>query len=81
MIEIFRQKIIKGEQLTVNAPGTQRRIFTHIDDIVDGLMNCDGDVHFLFFFWLVGFALVVLEFVGFGTKSFCPICNLRGSSM
>jgi UDP-glucose 4-epimerase len=47
VIEIFRQKIIKGEQLTVNAPGTQRRIFTHIDDIVDGLMlvgeKGDGD--------------------------------------
>lgn len=38
VIEIFRQKKRNGEKLTVNAPGTQRRIFTHIDDIVDGLM-------------------------------------------
>jgi len=27
-----------GEPLTVTSPGTQRRIFTHIDDIVDGLL-------------------------------------------
>jgi len=38
VIEIFRQQYLKGEPLPVNAPGTQRRIFTHIDDIVDGLV-------------------------------------------
>ncbi len=38
VIEIFRQKHARGETLTVTAPGTQRRIFTHIDDIVDGLL-------------------------------------------
>jgi UDP-glucose 4-epimerase len=38
VIEIFRQKYLKGEPLTVTAPGTQRRIFTHVDDIVDGLL-------------------------------------------
>lgn len=38
VIEIFRQKKLKGEPLTVNAPGTQKRNFTHVDDIVDGLL-------------------------------------------
>lgn len=38
VIEIFRQKTLKGEPLTVRAPGTQQRMFTHVDDIVDGLM-------------------------------------------
>ncbi len=38
VIEIFRQKRMKGETLMVNAPGTQMRNFTHIDDIVDGLL-------------------------------------------
>jgi UDP-glucose 4-epimerase len=38
VIEIFKQKYLRGEPLTVNSPGTQRRIFTHVDDIVDGLM-------------------------------------------
>lgn len=38
VIEIFRQKMKQGEALLVTAPGTQRRIFTHIDDIVDGLL-------------------------------------------
>ncbi len=38
VIEIFRQKHSAGEPLGVNAPGTQKRNFTHIDDIVDGLM-------------------------------------------
>ncbi len=38
VIEIFRQKAAKGETLSVTAPGTQRRMFTHVDDIVDGLL-------------------------------------------
>lgn len=38
VIEIFRQKRLRGEALPVTAPGTQRRIFTHVDDIIDGLL-------------------------------------------
>lgn len=38
VIEIFRQKRLQGEPLQVVAPGTQTRIFTHVDDIVRGLM-------------------------------------------
>ena len=38
LIEIFRQKHLKGEPLTVTSPGTQKRNFTHVDDIVDGLV-------------------------------------------
>lgn len=38
VIEIFRQKSLRGEPLMVNAPGVQKRNFTHVDDIVDGLM-------------------------------------------
>lgn len=38
VIEIFRQKRLSGETLRVNAPGTQKRNFTHIDDIIQGLM-------------------------------------------
>ncbi len=38
LIEIFRQKFLAGEPLTVTSPGTQRRNFTHVDDIVDGLI-------------------------------------------
>lgn len=38
LIEIFRQKVLAGEPLPVTSPGTQRRIFTHVDDIVDGLL-------------------------------------------
>ncbi|MGH7393619.1 MAG: NAD-dependent epimerase/dehydratase family protein, partial [Candidatus Rokuibacteriota bacterium] len=36
--EIFRQHYLNGTPLPVNTPGTQRRIFTYIDDIVDGLV-------------------------------------------
>jgi UDP-glucose 4-epimerase len=47
LIEIFRQQRLAGRPLTVVAPGTQRRIFTHVDDIVDGLVRIgeagDGD--------------------------------------
>lgn len=39
VIEIFRQKHVNNEPLTVNAPGTQKRNFTHVYDIVDGLVR------------------------------------------
>lgn len=35
---IFRDKYLKGEVLTVTSPGTQRRNFTHINDIVSALI-------------------------------------------
>jgi UDP-glucose 4-epimerase len=38
VVEIFRQKMEKGEPLTIEEPGTQERNFTHIDDIVEGLI-------------------------------------------
>lgn len=38
VIEIFRQKRLASEPITVTAPGTQTRNFTHIDDIVEGLV-------------------------------------------
>ena len=38
LIEIFRQKQLAGEVLPVRAPGTQRRNFTHVEDIVSGLI-------------------------------------------
>jgi len=38
VLGIFRSQFEAGRPLTVVSPGTQRRIFTHIDDIVRGLM-------------------------------------------
>ncbi len=38
VIEIFKQQYMRGEPLTVTEPGTQRRNFTHVDDIIDGLL-------------------------------------------
>lgn len=38
VVEIFKQKFLKGEPLTVESPGTQKRNFTHIEDIVEGLV-------------------------------------------
>jgi UDP-glucose 4-epimerase len=37
VIEIFRQQYMQGKALTVVSPGTQKRNFTHVDDIVEGL--------------------------------------------
>ena len=38
LIALFKEKMKKGAPLTVVAPGTQKRNFTHIDDIIDGLV-------------------------------------------
>jgi len=38
VIEIFRQNRLAGAPLGVVAPGTQRRNFTHVDDIIEGLV-------------------------------------------
>jgi len=38
VIETFRQQTLKGEPLTVRSPGTQRRLFTHVDDTVSGIL-------------------------------------------
>jgi UDP-glucose 4-epimerase len=38
VIEIFRQKFLKNEPLGIVSPGTQKRNFTHVDDIIDGLV-------------------------------------------
>lgn len=38
LIETFRRQYISDEPLTVVQPGTQRRNFTHVDDIVEGLL-------------------------------------------
>ena len=40
VIGIFEEQAAAGEPLTVVEPGTQTRDFTHIDDIVDGLILC-----------------------------------------
>ncbi|MCK5416150.1 NAD-dependent epimerase/dehydratase family protein [Candidatus Parcubacteria bacterium] len=42
LIGIFIKKYKNKEPLTVTFPGTQRRLFTHVDDIVDGLVKVGG---------------------------------------
>lgn len=38
LIALFKEKMKNGEPLTIVTPGTQKRNFTHIKDIVDGLV-------------------------------------------
>jgi UDP-glucose 4-epimerase len=38
VIAIFMDRFAKGEPLMVTGPGTQKRNFTHISDIIDGLV-------------------------------------------
>jgi UDP-glucose 4-epimerase len=40
VIGIFETQYEQGEPLSIVAPGTQTRDFTHIDDIVDGIVLC-----------------------------------------
>jgi UDP-glucose 4-epimerase len=45
LIAIFKERMEKGLPLLVNAPGSQRRNFTHVDDIVDGLVRVGKSGH------------------------------------
>jgi UDP-glucose 4-epimerase len=38
VVEIFKQKVLNEEPLTVEEPGTQTRNFTHVADIIRGLL-------------------------------------------
>ncbi|MBK2357530.1 NAD-dependent epimerase/dehydratase family protein [Francisella hispaniensis] len=38
LVALFKEKMRKCEPLTVVSPGTQKRNFTHIDDIIDALL-------------------------------------------
>jgi len=38
LIALFKEKMKNSEPLTIVSPGTQKRNFTHIDDIIDGLV-------------------------------------------
>lgn len=38
LIQMFIDKVKRGEKLTVVSPGTQKRNFTHVHDIVNGLV-------------------------------------------
>ncbi len=38
LIALFTEKMKRGEVLTIVSPGSQKRNFTHVDDIVDGLI-------------------------------------------
>ncbi|MGW4420939.1 NAD-dependent epimerase/dehydratase family protein [Streptosporangium sp. NPDC004631] len=51
LIGIFEEQMRAGRPLTVAEPGTQTRDFTHVDDIVSGVLVCaahgDGDGYLL----------------------------------
>jgi UDP-glucose 4-epimerase len=38
LIALFKESSIRGEPLTVVSPGSQKRNFTHIDDVINGLV-------------------------------------------
>ncbi len=42
VLGIFEQQYLDGKPLTITDSGEQRRDFTHVDDIVDGLVRCVG---------------------------------------
>ena len=44
VIGIFEKQYREGKPLTVTGNGKQRRDFTHIDDIVDGIIRCGKNI-------------------------------------
>ena len=42
VVGIFERQFMDGDALTITGDGEQRRDFTHINDIVDGLVRCVG---------------------------------------
>lgn len=38
LIGLFKEKVRKNQRLTIVSPGTQRRNFTHVEDIIEGLI-------------------------------------------
>lgn len=38
IVETFRQQSLAGKPLTVRSPGTQERVFTYVEDTVDGII-------------------------------------------
>jgi len=42
IIGVFQMQYLSGKPLTITGDGEQRRDFTYIDDIVDGLVSCVG---------------------------------------
>ena len=45
VLGIFERQYLNNEPLTITGTGEQRRDFTHIDDIVSGLLSCVGKEH------------------------------------
>ena len=45
VLGIFEKQHREGKPLTVTGDGEQRRDFTHIDDIVDGIVKCHEAMH------------------------------------
>ena len=45
VLGIFENQYLNNEPLTITGNGKQRRDFTHIDDIVDGLIRCVDKKH------------------------------------
>lgn len=45
LIAIFADKYKSGESLSVRLPGTQKRNFTHVEDIIDGLILVGDSGH------------------------------------
>tara|TARA_Y100000593_G_C4322004_1_gene344303 strand:+ start:8663 stop:9535 length:873 start_codon:yes stop_codon:yes gene_type:complete len=45
VLGIFEQQYLDNKPLTITGTGEQRRDFTHVDDIVDGLVRCMRAMH------------------------------------
>ena len=75
VLGIFEKQHRNGEPLTITAGGQQRRDFTHVEDIVDGLVRCAGHEFKAQFFELgtgVNFSINEIADLFGGEKKYLP---------
>jgi UDP-glucose 4-epimerase len=77
VIGVWRRQIRDREQITIIGDGEQRRDFTHVDDIVDGLLRIMDTEYFHDDAWELGTGVnySINELYAMFSERFGPLCS------